>query len=332
MFQITARRDLRDHPRTRGEKCSYPADRHSVPGSPPHTRGKVHPAEAEHRRSRITPAHAGKSSASCGLRSLTRDHPRTRGEKPLVQGHSFLLLGSPPHTRGKGSKTLQDRRLRRITPAHAGKRAFRRTAMNRNRDHPRTRGEKPVLNGMEGEKVGSPPHTRGKVFLNNRDSLAERITPAHAGKSRRGHTRRRENRDHPRTRGEKTFAAPAVPALSGSPPHTRGKDCSTVSGSYLYGITPAHAGKRQLHLSRHHVPLDHPRTRGEKSSMVLKTCPFAGSPPHTRGKDGISEPLHHCCGITPAHAGKRLSYCLRGGDLWDHPRTRGEKYLYRKLG
>ena len=122
MFQITARRDLRDHPRTRGEKCSYPADRHSVPGSPPHTRGKVHPAEAEHRRSRITPAHAGKSSASCGLRSLTRDHPRTRGEKPLVQGHSFLLLGSPPHTRGKGSKTLQDRRLRRITPAHAGKR------------------------------------------------------------------------------------------------------------------------------------------------------------------------------------------------------------------
>ena len=49
----------------------------------------------------ITPAHAGKRYISCRLYDASEDHPRTRGEKYLLQSVSQLTLGSPPHTRGK---------------------------------------------------------------------------------------------------------------------------------------------------------------------------------------------------------------------------------------
>ena len=32
-----------------------------------------------------------------------------------------MVMGSPPHTRGKGFEKLKKNKLNRITPAHAGK-------------------------------------------------------------------------------------------------------------------------------------------------------------------------------------------------------------------
>ena len=49
-----------------------------------------------------------------------------------------------------------------ITPAYAGKRSFRCSAMHRKQDHPRLCGEK-WYNNRRGELyVGSPPPMRGK--------------------------------------------------------------------------------------------------------------------------------------------------------------------------
>ena len=151
--------------------------------------------------------------------------------------------GSPPHTRGKAYSDSLSRKHNRITPAHAGKRGVVQLRALPCRDHPRTRGEKQSLPSPASLIVGSPPHTRGKVRLDRYYARADGITPAHAGKSHRRHSRRCESRDHPRTRGEKRLPGFAAPAYSGSPPHTRGKGQTTRLHQATIGITPAHAGK-----------------------------------------------------------------------------------------
>ena len=53
-------------------------------GSPPHGRGKVHNLGYEYTYLRITPAWAGKSSASNQVHPDERDHPRVGGEKMCI--------------------------------------------------------------------------------------------------------------------------------------------------------------------------------------------------------------------------------------------------------
>ena len=71
---------------------------------------------------------------------------------------------------------------------------------------------------------------------------------------------------------------------------------------------------------------DHPRTRGEKFTRGAKSGATEGSPPHTRGKAAPSLGSVLVLGITPAHAGKSERLRNVGGQLGDHPRTRGEKW------
>ena len=70
---------------------------------------------------RITPAHAGKRVIDIRIEGFWEDHPRTRGEKAVIQFVIELVIGSPPHTRGKVRKFLLILLSLRITPAHAGK-------------------------------------------------------------------------------------------------------------------------------------------------------------------------------------------------------------------
>ena len=137
--------------------------------------------------------------------------------------------------------------------------------------------------------------------------------------------------DHPRTRGEKRLRHFIHRPEPGSPPHTRGKAASTSAGSGSDRITPAHAGKSNPCSPTVSPFQDHPRTRGEKSWSAISHLRRLGSPPHTRGKARRSAGYMAGRGITPAHAGKRMkrSQIKRKGQ--DHPRTRGEKSIPRKL-
>ena len=72
------------HPRSRGENPSTATERHSHSGSSPLTRGK-HPRLACYlARSRLIPAHAGKTHASISAFVYSRAHPRSRGENSSV--------------------------------------------------------------------------------------------------------------------------------------------------------------------------------------------------------------------------------------------------------
>ena len=70
---------------------------------------------------RITPAYAGKSSATPCCYIHNQDHPRLCGEKINVEFKSGESRGSPPPMRGKVSFEIAFGSTDRITPAYAGK-------------------------------------------------------------------------------------------------------------------------------------------------------------------------------------------------------------------
>ena len=134
------------------------------------------------------------------------------------------------------------------------------------------------------------------------------------------------NTDHPRLCGEKLSSASQAAQKAGSPPPMRGKAYQHMLSPPFYRITPAYAGKR-FSLARLKVShWDHPRLCGEKGKKQTATLLKQGSPPPMRGK------VHHystdnlLMRITPAYAGKRLTFTIFEFTERDHPRLCGEKF------
>ena len=115
-------RKAEDHPRLCGEKEMHLVKHGTTPGSPPLVRGKGSAYFLGSSGNRITPACAGKRTASFALMMSIWDHPRLRGEKKEGGIVCPTALGSPPLTRGKVWK-------------HLSRQAEK-------WDHPRLRGEK----------------------------------------------------------------------------------------------------------------------------------------------------------------------------------------------
>ena len=221
-----------------------------------------------------------------------------------------MRSGAPPHPRGKGSASRAGGCAARITPAHAGKSISAVVEVNYAEDHPRPCGEKICFRKQRCYNTGSPPPMRGKVNKRRILQCNLRITPAHAGKSRRLCVYHRTVQDHPRPCGEKKELGMTIDELVGSPPPMRGKDYQILGGHGLKRITPAHAGKR-------------PRRRRGLSTI-------RGSPPPMRGKASILPPPVAANGITPAHAGKSCRAWLPIFCIRDHPRPCGEKPRRRR--
>mgnify|MGYP003295060064 CR=1 FL=1 len=118
---MTKRYLQRDHPRMCGEKHSSILGSCKNPGSPPHVRGKAAPPRLGESPQGITPACAGKSLHFLWNTISSRDHPRMCGEKRKTNKNYVLLLGSPPHVRGKVNDAVKIDKQTGITPACAGK-------------------------------------------------------------------------------------------------------------------------------------------------------------------------------------------------------------------
>ena len=212
-----------------------------------------------------------------------------------------------------------------ITPAHAGKSAFGLLSSAESGDHPRTCGEKGAAPCQRFVVLGSPPHMRGKVVTFQDCGVANRITPAHAGKSKSTFIGQSPAEDHPRTCGEKCWPLVCTIWLIGSPPHMRGKVWYWYAPFRYCRITPAHAGKSYSWKAKTTKHRDHPRTCGEKFLLESNSAAHWGSPPHMRGKVSLETRSRDFQGITPAHAGKRFSVSFPEHCHQDHPRTCGEK-------
>ena len=209
------------------------------------------------------------------------------------------------------------RRVKRITPACAGKSPSATQEAAWLRDHPRVcREKKPIWKNCSASS-GSPPRVRGKVCDASDFGYVFRITPACAGK--RGSIRKQNGtvRDHPRVCGEKVRRLARIINCNGSPPRVRGKAKRITVPSASVGITPACAGKSIWHPTPETPRWDHPRVCGEK-------CDCDGH-------------MMASFGITPACAGKSTSDAALPPCTGDHPRVCGEKdrahrHLHDALG
>ena len=147
---------------------------------------------------------------------------------------------------------------KRITPAYAGKREFRRVQTLLHQDHPRLCGEKVIPPPELPPVPGSPPPMRGKVPHSFVHHLSTRITPAYAGKSL------------PKSWRNMT--------QKGSPPPMRGKEYRRYLRRNERGITPAYAGKSPLFQNVRQCIEDHPRLCGEKTKKIPKQRYFFHQP------------------------------------------------------
>ena len=92
--------------------------------------------------------------------------------------------------------------------------------------------------------------------------------------------------DHPRIRGEHTVIGWAWDGVKGSSPHTRGARDGCDAELEDERIIPAYAGSTRKAWSASSAPLDHPRIRGEHSTVMNASSPtariipaYAGSTP-----------------------------------------------------
>jgi hypothetical protein len=172
----------------------------------------------------------------------------------------------------------------------------------------------------------------------NRNELRGRGTSITPGRSQPG--------DHPRTRGERGVGASPGGLTGGSSPHARGTGAERPADRPTARIIPARAGNGEVGLEQDGLggriiparagngsrrspasrePSDHPRTRGERVSMIMSSTSLAGSSPHARGTACLAAEGPGGRRIIPARAGNGWSSRTAPSRPTDHPRTRGER-------
>ena len=289
----------------RGEDILCHREDRNYAGSPPHARGRRHADASDLTRPGITPACAGKTTSFERSRGRHTDHPRMRGEDSHPAQHPRCPDGSPPHARGRRSRSARRRRPSRITPACAGKTLYpAHGPRNRTGSPPHARGRRPYpQTSISGSRitpacagktigsrlpdipaVGSPPHARGRLNAVDRSPRVIGITPACAGKTHGQRLGVVGEPDHPRMRGEDLDNSILPLLKKGSPPHARGRPSAIRSLAPAWRITPACAGKTRRRPVRSRPHRDHPRMRGEDYRLEVDLLRFGGSPPHARGR------------------------------------------------
>ena len=295
-------------------------------GSSPLTRGKPPPPASPAAPPGLIPTHAEKTSSLASSASSARAHPRSRGENCLAVCQSFQYTGSSPLTRGKPRPRATLRRQPGIIPAHAGKTNQSGPPLAQHRDHPRSRGENDDSLNEAIQEVGSSPLTRGKRSGQRSQGRDRGIIPAHAGKTRLRASWAWRTWAHPRLRGENPIIVACRLPAAGSSPLTQGKPMPFIGNSHPKGIIPAHAGKTRRKPVQHDRHRDHPRSRGENTSVKPKSKIAWGSSPLTRGKHAPVWSAHAGHGLIPARAWKTGPTPTRAKPSKAHPRSRGENF------
>ena len=195
--------------------------------------------------------------------SLSRVHPRIRGEDLSRFSISLKLTGSPPHTRGRSRNQRVNRGSKGFTPAYAGKIVHARASVSAFGVHPRIRGEDQRHFEARQYAGGSPPHTRGRWLKKLNIVQLLGFTPAYAGKITSCDRSSRRTQVHPRIRGEDLAMADIGEGDEGSPPHTRGRWGCRAGRKPWMRFTPAYAGKILSSSGLRFSIWVHPRIRGE---------------------------------------------------------------------
>ena len=153
-------------------------------------------------------------------------------------------------------------------------------------------------------------------------------TPARAGKTPESARRLRRRWEHPRSRGEDKPTATVKGSKPGTPPLARGRLPVTPGGEDLNGNIPARAGKTYPPRLSGSQRREHPRSRGEDRVSSQRWRSLSGTPPLARGRLAPTHPPPRIVGNTPARAGKTPVEDTLARDCREHPRSRGEDFIY----
>ena len=114
----------------------------------------------------------------------------------------------------------------------------------------------------------------------------------------------RDERAHPRSRGENVIGQLLSAVGEGSSPLTRGKLGDSLAPINTEWLIPAHAGKTYGSHTLTVPSWAHPRSRGENIQTTVQTVAGWGSSPLTRGKHRGLRAVLQRDRLIPAHAGK----------------------------
>ena len=114
----------------------------------------------------------------------------------------IVSTGSPPRVRERRHLVLIAYRLKRITPACAGKTLTKNIIIYFFWDHPRVCGKDAGLHDIKRIETGSPPRVRERRFESIFGRQRSRITPACAGKTICNLFFLQVYKDHPRVCGK----------------------------------------------------------------------------------------------------------------------------------
>ena len=137
-----------------------------------------------------------------------------------------------------------------------------------------------------------------------RGESAQRLIPAHAGKTVVYCLPASAVAAHPRSRGENSSEASKACVAGGSSPLTRGKLECYAEAQQGGRLIPAHAGKTGRQTAHQRYESAHPRSRGENFAELKALADKCGSSPLTRGKRLAAWCQDRAHGLIPAHAGK----------------------------
>ena len=171
----------------------------------------------------LIPAHAGKTTSSSSAFSLTRAHPRSRGENPSMPGGTYVDEGSSPLMQGKPGRVHGVTESLGLIPAHAGKTKAASHSVRAAGAHPRSCGENLIGVTADLSAQGSSPLMRGKRVARRFAGHLTGLIPAHAGKPSSGSRRASGGRAHPRSCGENLYVDVVPSIKGGSSPLMRGK-------------------------------------------------------------------------------------------------------------
>ena len=153
----------------------------SVFSNTPHERGALGKPTVLLDSLGIIPACAGSTPRAPPCRCSSWDHPRMRGEHCLSRNRFCRTAGSSPHVWGALRGARPGRGADGIIPACAGSTRHARAGEPGRRDHPRMRGEHPIVSIAPTPSSGSSPHARGALLGVDGLGAARGIIPACAG-------------------------------------------------------------------------------------------------------------------------------------------------------
>ena|GEM_PF-248540 len=198
-------------------------------------------------------------------------------------------------------------------------------------DHPRSRGEYSPEQLIRRPVEGSSPLSRGIHSATDQQYIEGGIIPALAGNTPCSWPISPDRPDHPRSRGEYQGPPWDREALEGSSPLSRGILAHNHTDPPVPGIIPALAGNTCSSAASPEQRPDHPRSRGEYNPSILEDWHENGSSPLSRGIPITEDPITVSPRIIPALAGNTRSPVWLPRKCRDHPRSRGEYFLYASV-